>query len=229
MPIASEPGGRGDGVAIPPFIRLPGRHGNPGSGAARATLSRPIEASVVSCRPTSVRRFALVTLAFAAVACGGAMAGAPTPSATTAVKSADSPDYATVDDAERALSRAERELAAVAPAESSDRREPAPKSAATPGGGAQPSPATPAPAAAPPPPPPPTQRSHADDARPNDEERAPRQPTPCETACRALASMGRAADAICRLAGDADARCSSARKRVEDSSSRVAACRCDAH
>ena len=53
-----------------------------------------------------------------------------------------------------------------------------------------------------------------------------REPSPCEVACRALASMARAADAVCRLAGPDDPRCLSARKRVEDATTRAQACSC---
>ncbi len=40
--------------------------------------------------------------------------------------------------------------------------------------------------------------------------------TGCDAACRALSSMQRAADGICELAGESDARCTSARQRVGD-------------
>jgi hypothetical protein len=47
----------------------------------------------------------------------------------------------------------------------------------------------------------------------------------CSTACTALASMERAADHLCGLAGDEDARCQGARTRVKDAGARVhAAC-----
>lgn len=46
---------------------------------------------------------------------------------------------------------------------------------------------------------------------------------PCATACRALASMNRAADHLCGLAGESDARCSDARTRVKSASDRVQA------
>jgi hypothetical protein len=44
---------------------------------------------------------------------------------------------------------------------------------------------------------------------------------PCATACRALASMGRAAEHLCGLAGEADQRCSGARARVKSATDRV--------
>jgi hypothetical protein len=49
----------------------------------------------------------------------------------------------------------------------------------------------------------------------------------CENACKALASMKRAADAVCRLAGDGDTRCKKARTLVKDSEGRVSVCKCD--
>lgn len=48
----------------------------------------------------------------------------------------------------------------------------------------------------------------------------------CATACKAFASLKRAADAVCRLAGDDDARCDHARKLVEKNGRRVAECGC---
>jgi hypothetical protein len=48
----------------------------------------------------------------------------------------------------------------------------------------------------------------------------------CATPCRAIASMRRAVDAICRMAGAQDARCVRARKTLSDDEARVAACGC---
>ncbi|APR77581.1 Hypothetical protein A7982_02928 [Minicystis rosea] len=45
--------------------------------------------------------------------------------------------------------------------------------------------------------------------------------SPCVTACSALASMERAADHLCSLAGAGDGRCSSARERVKNATQRV--------
>ena len=48
---------------------------------------------------------------------------------------------------------------------------------------------------------------------------------PCGSACAALASMSRAAEHLCGLAGDGDARCEDARTRVRSAEGRVrAAC-----
>jgi hypothetical protein len=49
----------------------------------------------------------------------------------------------------------------------------------------------------------------------------------CALACRALASLDRAAQAICRLAGDSDQRCTRARQLLEDNRKRVARCGCE--
>jgi hypothetical protein len=50
----------------------------------------------------------------------------------------------------------------------------------------------------------------------------------CPEACKAMSSLRRAADAVCRLAGPNDARCSRAKEIVGDSEKRVAACKCEA-
>src|SRR5689334_9469413 len=46
---------------------------------------------------------------------------------------------------------------------------------------------------------------------------------PCHVACSALASMERAADHLCGLAGASDARCEGARTRVKNATARVKA------
>lgn len=48
----------------------------------------------------------------------------------------------------------------------------------------------------------------------------------CGTACRAFSSLGRAASAVCRLAGEKDARCTHAHQVVADAQKRVAVCGC---
>jgi len=48
----------------------------------------------------------------------------------------------------------------------------------------------------------------------------------CGTACRAFSSLGRAAGAVCRLAGEKDARCTHAHQVVADAEKRVAVCSC---
>lgn len=49
---------------------------------------------------------------------------------------------------------------------------------------------------------------------------------PCDTACRALASMERSAERICALAGEGDARCENARAMVKTSRERIQASGC---
>ncbi len=71
------------------------------------------------------------------------------------------------------------------------------------------------------------------EARPAEEAAAPKRaetPSPCQTACKALASMRRSAERICEIVGEPDARCTRARERVDESSTRVekAGCVCDA-
>jgi hypothetical protein len=48
----------------------------------------------------------------------------------------------------------------------------------------------------------------------------------CDIACKAFASLERAADAVCRLAGERDARCKHARHLVDVNRERVASCNC---
>ena len=51
----------------------------------------------------------------------------------------------------------------------------------------------------------------------------------CSTACRALASMRRAAEKICSLAGESTDECRRARSKVSEAARRVskAGCNCD--
>ena len=50
--------------------------------------------------------------------------------------------------------------------------------------------------------------------------------SPCETGCRAVASMRRSAEAICRLSGAAHARCQYAGQRVSEAAQRLEQARC---
>jgi hypothetical protein len=136
--------------------------------------------------------------------CGGAVAGAKGGEAA--------PRDADVDPAAE-LDRAEREISSLfGPA------------AGEPGAGA---PAT-SPAILPASPPKP-----ADDPRPAEAQSggaaADERPAgdPCAVACRALASMERAANHLCGLSGEAQPPCTSARDRVKAANDRVAArCAC---
>jgi hypothetical protein len=51
----------------------------------------------------------------------------------------------------------------------------------------------------------------------------------CGSPCRALASMTRAVEALCRMTGDADNRCVDARRTLDESTARVSSCRCEEH
>ena len=48
----------------------------------------------------------------------------------------------------------------------------------------------------------------------------------CQSPCRAIASMRRAVGALCRMAGDEDARCLDAKRTLKESETRVAPCGC---
>lgn len=48
----------------------------------------------------------------------------------------------------------------------------------------------------------------------------------CSTACRAFSSLGRAASAVCRLAGEKDSRCTHAHQVLADAEKRVVVCGC---
>jgi hypothetical protein len=50
---------------------------------------------------------------------------------------------------------------------------------------------------------------------------------PCRASCRALASMRRAVEALCRLTGESDDRCTRAKRVLADTTSRAAACTCE--
>jgi hypothetical protein len=49
----------------------------------------------------------------------------------------------------------------------------------------------------------------------------------CLEACKAFASLRRAADAICRIAGETTRRCKKARAAVDENAERVAVCGCE--
>lgn len=79
--------------------------------------------------------------------------------------------------------------------------------------------------AAPPPPPPPVAEP-AKDMRPMELKKAEDAAPACTEVCRALSSMKRAADTICRLTSPDDTRCQSARRRVHDGEERASPCGC---
>lgn len=176
----------------------------------------------------ALRAAALLVLAGAIASCGGAApAGAKMPMEPAAKDDASG----TPEGALAALNVAESTLfqALGSPV--------APAAPAQPGFAQAPA-ASAAPMAPPPPPPAPgVAQAAAEPARPGlgpaptkagqrGEHEAPRSASdPCSTACSALASMERAADHLCGLAGAGDNRCQSARDRVKNATARVhAAC-----
>jgi hypothetical protein len=54
------------------------------------------------------------------------------------------------------------------------------------------------------------------------------QNAPCDDACRAFASLTRAASAVCRLDGEGGSHCNHAKRVVAESERRVASCTCPA-
>jgi|RhiMethySRZTD1v2_1073278.scaffolds.fasta_scaffold05021_9 hypothetical protein len=140
---------------------------------------------------------------------------APAPEAQTPATTEGEEIFATVEQAESAFARAEQELVALQgpPA-------PAASAPAAPAGGA---PAEP-PAEAAPAPPPPAQAPPKSEAQA--EKKVESAPPRCHSLCQAFSSLARAADAVCRLAGEADDRCTRARTSVRTHFQRVASCRC---
>lgn len=89
-----------------------------------------------------------------------------------------------------------------------------------------PNPAAPTTADKPPPPPPYDHKVPEEQGHPGGDAVAQStamgaSSSPCETACRALASMNRAATHICALAGDESDSCTNARERVRAATERV--------
>ncbi|WP_437932110.1 hypothetical protein WMF37_23610 [Sorangium sp. So ce291] len=169
--------------------------------------------------------------------CGGASVAhapmaAPEPAGATVMSTQEEGSPGTAEDALAELERAEGELDRVlgAPAGGSEDRSAA--QSAQPGdrSPAAPSPAAPPPATSPAPPAPPAATGSAPRpttaGREHPSKKAEAEQVsaaPCETACRALASMSRAAQHLCGLAGDADQRCDAARTRVKSATDRVEA------
>lgn len=127
-----------------------------------------------------------------------------------------------------ALDQAEGQLRlALGEPPSSSMGAPTQPSATSPGASASPSPPPPPPAS----PPPVDAQSRApsqieaDAPAPTKSGGSADEPAgdPCASVCRALASMMRATEHLCALAGAADARCEGARSRVQSAGERVQA------
>ncbi len=61
---------------------------------------------------------------------------------------------------------------------------------------------------------------------PAPEERQRSETPGCRTPCQALRSMRRAVDALCRMTGSGDERCTEAQRTLQSSEQRVATCGC---
>ncbi|WP_437641267.1 hypothetical protein [Sorangium sp. So ce854] len=154
--------------------------------------------------------------------CGGGAAAqapapvAPEPAGATFTPQEEAPAE-TAEDALAALERAEGELDRVLGAPGGSEGRVALESASPPPPTRSPAPAPPASDSAP-------RTTTAGAERPSKKAEADKgAAAPCETACRALASMSRAAQHLCGLAGDADQRCDAARTRVKSATDRVEA------
>lgn len=132
----------------------------------------------------------------------------------------------TAQDAQSELDRAEAELASALGGRAAPQQFASPPYA----GG----PAVAPGATSPPPPPPqpmqpaapaesPAGKKEAEAKAAGDDQASQVSASPCMTACRALASMTRAADHLCGLAGEGDDRCAGARARVKSAADRVEA------
>lgn len=69
-------------------------------------------------------------------------------------------------------------------------------------------------------------RGAAADAAPPAKAEKKSAESSCSTACRAFASLERAASAVCRITGEKDGRCSHAHAVLADAKQRVAVCTC---
>jgi len=132
------------------------------------------------------------------------------------------PPPATVDEALAQLDTAELDVnrSLGYPAGGAPQQYAQPPGQAPQGGAAQTSPAAPSP---PPTLPAPAESKKAEVQSSADASGAASAPPPdpCTTACRALASMSRAAEHLCSLAGAEDPRCGNARERFQLAESRV--------
>lgn len=170
--------------------------------------------------------FVLASGVFFGAACGGAPAVSGATDAKTA-SMAEAPVPANLDEARAQLARAEQSVFGAF----GQYKPEAQGGFATPPGPIVQQPTTPSPTAteaSPPPPNPDSAMTHKEgEARAMGAADAPGQQatgassSPCETACRALASMNRAAMHICALAGDESDSCTNARERVRNATERV--------
>jgi hypothetical protein len=152
----------------------------------------------------TIRRWAgVAALAVAAGFAAGCAAGPP----SSGAKAPAEPEPSTIEEAQAELARARAELGL--PRSDAQTKDATGTSAATT---------------------PPDQLDLRKSEEPDGDRDATRreagQGAGCGSACKAIASMRRAVDAICRMAGESDPRCSDARKTLADSAARVGACGC---
>lgn len=72
-------------------------------------------------------------------------------------------------------------------------------------------------------------KSRSEESKPSSDaprDEAAKRTSTCATPCRAIRSMRRAVDALCRMTGDADPSCEGAKKTLADNEARVATCGC---
>ena len=141
----------------------------------------------------------LLVVPLLVAACGGSnMREAAEPSRS------DAPSPTTIEEAQDQIAEAQARLGGPTEEKPADKPAPAPQ-------------VTPAPPAA-----------ESSDSKKKDE--APKggsvATSPCESPCRAFASMKRAVESLCRMTGETDERCIRARRTLETSTSRVATCLC---
>jgi hypothetical protein len=156
------------------------------------------------------RAIALAAAAFLLAACSASLSAQKT---TSPIPLTD------VDSALAELDRAEGEIRLHVPGARQDVAATQPGAAAAQTAQERPS-AAPEPAPSPAPPPPESEavRAAAPASPPSFEAS-----NPCATACRALASMERAASHLCGLTGEEDPRCDGAKVRVRNATERVRA------
>lgn len=149
-------------------------------------------------------------------ACGAAPEpAARAPESPSSMATGDE-SFASVDDAQRGLKQAEADLRAALGPASAGAASPAGPSVET---------STPLPSPAPPSSPPPAPATGATTKAP-EREGLPQDASACATACRALGSMTKATETICRLAGASDERCTKAQHSIDDARTSMRTCVC---
>jgi hypothetical protein len=159
------------------------------------------------------RAIALTAAAFLLAACGASLSSSAGKTTTAPIPLTD------VNSALAELDRAENEISLHVPGERQHVGADQPSERPAPGDMDSPAaPASDPPAAAPPP-----VKSEVSPSAVGASPPAVETSDPCFTACRALASMERAASHLCGLTGEEDPRCDGAKVRVRNATERVRA------